>query len=185
MSFFFFSTKFSLFSFYYSKQFWYLGGEFVEKYAINNKTIALYSMNTKTRVYEEKYNFVVNQTSREIMEESCAYFGSSLDGRKKGTKALLGSTYKPPIIVSESNNLIFFPTSSPKGKNCSWLRLDRVKSYYYRNNHLVVEFKNGDKILLNVSYELLNNQVLKSSRLQTILSERKFLEKAKKSTNTG
>ncbi len=151
----------------------------MDKYEINDKTVALYSMNNKTRVYEDNQNFIVNQPANEIMEESCSYFGSSLEGRKKGTNSLIGVTYKAPIIVEESNNMIFFPTASPKLKNCSWLRSNKIKRYYFKNGHLVVEFKNGDKILLNVSYDMINNQVLRATRLESILRDRKLEEQGK------
>lgn len=146
----------------------------MDKYEINDKTIALYSLTNKTRVYEEDRSFVVDALASEIMEDSCTYFGSSLEGRKKGTHNLIGVSYKAPVIVEESNNMIFFPTTSPKVKSCSWLRFNKIKRYYYKNNHLVVEFKNGDKILLNISYDMINNQVLRATRLESVLRERKI-----------
>lgn len=146
----------------------------MEKYEINDKTVALYSMTNKTRVYEEDRNFVVDKPATEIMEESCSYFGSSLEGRKKGTNNLIGVSYKAPIIVEETNNIIFFPTSSPKTKNCSWLRSSSIDSLYYKNNHLVVVFKNGSKILLNTSYDIINNQILRATRLESVLRGRKM-----------
>ncbi len=151
-----------------------MGGGFVDKYEINDKTIALYSLTNKTRVYEEDRSFVVDALASEIMEDSCTYFGSSLEGRKKGTHNLIGVSYKAPVIVEESNDMIFFPTTSPKVKSCSWLRFNKIKCYYYKNNHLVVEFKNGDKILLNISYDMINNQVLRATRLESVLRERKI-----------
>lgn len=146
----------------------------MDKYEINDKTIALYSLTNKTRVYEEDRSFVVDALASEIMEDSCTYFGSSLEGRKKGTHNLIGVSYKAPIIVEESNDMIFFPTTSPKVKSCSWLRFNKIKRYYYKNNHLVVEFKNGDKILLNISYDMINNQILRATRLESVLRERKI-----------
>lgn len=146
----------------------------MDKYEINDKTIALYSLTNKTRVYEEDRSFVVDALASEIMEDSCSYFGSSLEGRKKGTHNLIGVSYKAPIIVEESNDMIFFPTTSPKVKSCSWLRFNKIKRYYYKNNHLVVEFKNGDKILLNISYDMINNQILRATRLESVLRERKI-----------
>ena len=95
-----------------------MGGGFVDKYEINDKTIALYSLTNKTRVYEEDRSFVVDALASEIMEDSCTYFGSSLEGRKKGTHNLIGVSYKAPVIVEESNDMIFFPTTSPKVKSC-------------------------------------------------------------------
>lgn len=152
----------------------------MENYEINNQTIALYAMGEKTRVYEEDTNFIVNQSASEIMEESCMYFGSSLAGRKKGTEKLIGVSYKAPIIVEESCSIIFFPTSSPRLSDCSWLRLSSIDSYYYENNNLIVVFKNGDKIALNISYGIVDNQVLRATRLESILNGRKLEKKVQK-----
>lgn len=151
----------------------------MKKYEINNKTMALYAMNDKTRVYEEDRNFIVDQSANEIMEESCAYFGSSLDGRRKGTEKLIGALYKAPIIVEETKDIIFFPTSSHKSNSCSWLRSNRVKRYYYKNGKLIVEFVNGDRLPLNVSYGVIDNQILRSIRLESVLRSRKQVEAAK------
>lgn len=149
-----------------------------QKYEINEKTVALYAMTDKTRIYEEDKSFIVDKPATTIMEESCSYFGSSLEGRKKGTANLIGVSYKAPIIVEETNDIIFFPTSSPKMKTCSWLRFNRIDRFYYRNNHLVVEFKNGTKIFLNTSYDIINNQILKATRLESVLRGRKIQNKS-------
>ncbi len=144
-----------------------------QHYEINDKTIALYGMSNKTRVYEEDKNFIVDKPATTIMEESCSYFGSSLEGRKKGTENLIGVSYKAPIIVEETNDLIFFPTSSPKGESCSWIRSNKIDRFYYKNNHLVIEFKNGYKLFLKVSYDLINKQILRATRLEHVLNDRK------------
>ncbi len=148
----------------------------MKKYEINNKTMALYAMSEKTRVYEEERSFVVDQPANEIMEESCAYFGSSLSGRRKGTEKLIGASYKAPVIVEETKNIIFFPTSSHKSNSCSWLRSSKVERYFYKNGKLIVEFVNGDKLALNVSYGVIDNQIMRSIRLESVLRNRKQAE---------
>ncbi len=145
----------------------------MENYEINDKTVALYAMAGKTRVYEEDKNFIVEKAANAIMEDSCSYFGSSLAGRKKGTESLIGVSYKAPIIVEESNEIIFFPTSSPRMNTCSWVRSSMVEGYYYQNNKLIVEFKNGDKIPFDVSYGVIDNQILRATRLEAVLRYRK------------
>ncbi len=145
----------------------------MENYEINDKTVALYAMNNKTRVYELDDNFVVNKAASTIMEESCLYHGSSLNGRKKGTEALIGPVYRAPIIVSESKDIIFFPTSSPRNKDCTWLRFDEVDKFYYKGNKLIIEFKNGECLPLNTTYGVIDNQILRAARLESILRKRK------------
>ncbi len=145
----------------------------MDHYEINDKTIALYGMQNKTRVYEEDKSFIIDKSATTIMEESCTYFGSSLNGRKRGTEKLIGVSYKAPIIVEETNDLIFFPTSSPRCDECSWIRSNKIDKFYYKNNHLMIEFKNGNKIYLKISYDVFNKQILRATRLEHVLNDRK------------
>lgn len=145
----------------------------MENYEINDKTLALYALNNKTRVYETDNTFIVNKDTYTIMEESCGYYGSSLMGRKKGTENLIGNVYRAPIIVEESQELIFFPTTSYNNKNCTWLKFNEVDRYYYKGSRLIVELKNGSKIVLDTTYGVIDNQILRSSRLESVLRDRK------------
>ena len=103
------------------------GGEYMlDRYEINPSTIALIAVGTnETKVLEEDRVFVIKKSSTDIINHSCKYFGSSLLGRKEGTKALTGVSYKAPIIIEETQSIIFFPTSSPRFDNCSWINLKR------------------------------------------------------------
>ena len=145
----------------------------MENYKINDKTMALYSLNAKTRVYEEEKCFEVEETANHIMENSCSYYGSSLEGRKKGSTSLIGAKYKVPVIVEESKNIIFFPTDSSKKKNCTWIRFNKIDTYYYHQGRLVLCFKNGDKLVLDHSLPVIENQILRSTRLEALIRKRK------------
>ena len=83
-----------------------------------------------SKVIERDNEFIVNSPTLEIMEHSCEYFGSSFEGRKEGTKKLLGITHKAPIIVEESRKIIFFPTASPEKTDCIWINLESIEKYY-------------------------------------------------------
>lgn len=109
----------------------------------------------------------------QVLEHSCEYFGSSFNGRKEGTKKLLGITHKSPIIVEESRKIIFFPTTSPDRINCVWINLEKVNKYYKSSSKKsIIEFKNGDIIEFDVSIGSLTNQIMRASRLKYILEER-------------
>ncbi|MBE6161058.1 MAG: competence protein [Firmicutes bacterium] len=149
----------------------------MSEYEINEDTLALISLDEKTKVFEKGKSFVVNKQVFEIMEDSCEYFGSSLSGRQKGTEKLIGVSYKAPIIVEESKNIIFFPTASPRLKNCSWISLNNLERYYSKNKKLVLEFKNKQKIMINTSYGIIDNQILRATRLESVLRGRKNQKK--------
>jgi len=152
----------------------------MNSYEINEETLAIIPKNNKSIVYEVDDNYIVNLNSDKIMDESCKYFGSTLNGRKEGSKALLNTNYKVPILVEETNEIIFFPTSSPRLKNCAWISLNNIKDYEKDGTGSKIIFKDGQSISLNISYGVLNNQILRSSRLLCLIKERKMLKKSKK-----
>ncbi len=101
-----------------------------------------------------------------ILNESCICYGSSLNGRLKGSKFALNSKYKLPIIISEKDRLVFFPIKE-MGQEI-WFNFDMIKEVNRKNDGVQVIFKNGLKKDINVSYTVFNNQVLKASRLWII-----------------
>lgn len=143
------------------------------EYEINDDTIALIPYNNMTRVYEKENQFFVKCSVGKIIEDSCEYFGSTYEGRKKGTTNLIGVTHKVPIIIEESKNIIFFPLSSPRLKSCTWLSLKHINNYEKVGKYVNVNFKNNQKLLVNVSYAILDGQVLRASRLESVLTSRK------------
>ena len=150
----------------------------MEKYEINEETLAIMPISKeKVRVYEIDNSFIVNQNIQKIMEDSCKYFGSSYEGRKKGTKDMIGVTYKAPIIIEESKEIIFFPTSSSRYNNPVWISLNHIKRYYKKGQLIVIEFQSGEKIELNISYGIIDNQILRATRLESVLRGRKDRKK--------
>lgn len=145
-------------------------------YEISKDTLAIVPCgNKKSRVYERNGSFIIENTPNHIMDDSCKYYGSSFTGRQQGTTDLTGITYKVPIIINEEGNIIFFPTSSPRLKKCCWISLNNIDSYYYdfEKNICIVIFDNNQKIEFDMSYCILNNQILKSHRLESIINKRK------------
>ena len=145
----------------------------MQDYEINKNTLAIIPFNkNKTLVYENHNCFILDNRAIKIMDESCRYYGSSIEGRQKGTTTLTGLTYKVPIIVSEENNIIFFPTSSPRLKECAWISLNNISRYFNNGDRILIEFLNQETIELQLSYNVLNNQILKASRLESALRKR-------------
>ena len=144
-------------------------------YIINSNTIALIPIKNKiTRVIEKDNYFIINENPMKIIENSCEYFGSSYSGRHRGTKILTGINYKSPIIIEETKNIIFFPTTSPRDINCAWISLYYINNYMKKEDKLEVLFENGEKVLFNMSYGSFDNQYLRATKLESILRKRKI-----------
>ena len=145
----------------------------MNEYEINEETLAVIPVKNKSVIYENNDTFVIDKSANQIMEESCEYFGSSLAGRQKGTINLIGVSHKAPIIVEETKEMIFFPTTSPRLSNCSWISLKNIEKYYRHKNKLIIEFKNKKKVELDISYGIIDNQVLRATKLEYVLRQRK------------
>ena len=145
----------------------------MKNYEINEKTLAVLPFGrNKTIVYEGHDCFILEEKVNKVMDKSCRYYGSSIEGRQKGTSTLTGLTYKVPIIVSEENNIIFFPTSSPRLKDCSWISLNNINRYFDKEDKILIEFLNRETIEIPISYNILNNQILRASRLESTIRKR-------------
>lgn len=146
----------------------------MDKYEINNSTLAIIPISKNcSKVIEEENNYIINNSTTEIIDHSCKYFGSSYNGRCEGTKNLVGFNYKTPIIVEESKEIIFFPTSSPRFDNCSWISLNNIEKYIKNEKKSSVFFKNGIVLDFEISYSSLENQILRATMLESKLRQRK------------
>lgn len=143
-------------------------------YEITYETQIIIPINkNSSKIVEENSEYIINESTMKVLEHSCEYFGSSYEGRKNGTKKLLGITHKSPIIIEESRKIIFFPTTSPDNENCIWINLDKINKYYELDEKKsAILFKNNDLIEFDVSIGSLTNQILRATRLKFVLEER-------------
>lgn len=147
----------------------------MEEYEINEETLAIIPLkDNKTKVFENDKVYIVNKSAVKVMDESCEFFGSSLDGRQKGTSKLIGVTHKAPIIVEESKEIIFFPTMSPRIDKCSWISLKNIDKIFRKNDKSYILFKNNIELECDVSYGIINNQLLRATRLESVIRNRKL-----------
>ena len=116
----------------------------METYEISKQTLAIIALNEETsKIIEEDKEFIINRSSKKIINDSCKFFGSSYEGRFQGTKTMLGISHKSPIIIEESSEIIFFPTSSPRLDMCSWISLNNIKDYNKDKKNTIINFSCG------------------------------------------
>lgn len=148
------------------------------KYEINDDTLALLPYDEGyTRIVEKEDEYIVKDTPYEVMEHSCQYFGSSFDGRLLGAKNILGSVYKSPIMVEETQKLIFFPTEAIQSENAGWISYKNIKNVEKLDKKSRIIFKNGENIIVNCPYFSIKNQIFRCNMLDAISTNRKFGKK--------
>ena len=139
----------------------------MKNYMINNNTLAILPLgDTYSIVYEDNVSKIVKTRPNNIINYNCKMHGSSLEGRLKGTENLTGYSYKAPVSIN--NDLLFFPTTSPRLKECSWINL---YNKFERTTQIV--FNNNKYIDFRISKNILNNQILKASFLDAKLKRNK------------
>ena len=111
-------------------------------------------------------------------KKSCLFFGCSYEGRREAVKDLIGIDMKVPILIEESRNIIFFPTNSCVKRNSIWISYQNLLKYTKFNEFsTVLYFCNKRKIKVDVKHNLIDNQVIRCLKLDTILSKRKMIIK--------
>ncbi len=149
-----------------------------KEYEVNPQTMALLAQYDErgqvvTEVFESKGCFKLPKHPSQIVDDSCRYFASSLEGRISGTKQVAGFTHKPPIVISQAMGIYFFPIISPKRKECSWISHNFIRSYQGEENQTTtIFFSNGMSVNVPVSEGMIANQVQRTAQFRFILEAR-------------
>ncbi|MFB6465251.1 competence protein ComK [Cytobacillus sp. Hz8] len=146
-------------------------------YEINPSTMAIFPYNYGSKLYSKIYEleqeFLSPFKPLDNVKKGCRFFGVSYEGRKEGTKELLGLSHKLPIAVEPTNSIYFFPTSSPNKPHCIWLAHEHIMSVQrVDRNHSMIIFRNKKALTIPVSVSSLNNQLYRTSMLRTKLAQR-------------
>ena len=145
------------------------------EYEINEETMAIIPISYyKTLIKETEKEYIIEKRAYEVMEDSCEYYGSTYKGRLAAAKKMLNSSYKIPIIIEESENIIFFPTKSSLLDDCCWINYNYIKKYEKFENRVKITFKNNEEIEVDMSKLSLENQISRSSMLELISRKRKI-----------
>ncbi len=147
-------------------------------YEINQDTLAIIPKSyNSSKILEIDNEYDIDLNPYSVMEHSCEYFGSSLEGRINGSKNMLGSIYKSPVLVEESRNIIFFPTKSPNLESNVWISLNNIDHYEKCENNTKIYFKNNKELVIDIPILSFENQVLRATKLESVFRKRKFNKK--------
>lgn len=129
--------------------------------------------NTTSYVLEEQEEFYVKTTPSKVIDFACRFFGASLKGRQEGTRAIADLTHKVPISIDPSSGMYFFPTFSPANPKCSWIAHTHLSKIQEAENQCTeVVFKNGKRVILDVSFGSMMNQVNRTAQFRYKLDNR-------------
>lgn len=144
----------------------------MENYIINNKTIALIKKNKKTVIISVDKTEVINKSIKKIIDLSCNFYGSSLEGRINSASTILNNKYKLPILIDD-NNITLIQMNSPRNKNCIYLVTNKIINYEILNNLLKIYCVNNVSFKLKLSKNCFEKMLLNSFRINNVLFYRK------------
>ena len=143
-------------------------------YEIDLSTVMLISLGEfRTKVITLDGEFIIDCDSKNIIDYSCKFFGSSLVERTNMTKRLINVKSKSPIIIEESRNIIFFPLKSVREKCNIWISFNNLSKFVKNGEKTVFIFNNGKEVILDFSYYIIDNQVTRSLMLDYEIKKRR------------
>lgn len=145
----------------------------MNNYIINDETLAIVMIDKKTcMVIEDRRELFINLSCRDVINNSCLYYGSSYEGRVEASRSLLGKEYKLPIIVSEFYDILLFPISSRKTDVCTWICLKKLEDYVVEGDRVEFVFKCSRRYNVFVGKKSFESQLLKAYDLNRIIKNR-------------
>ncbi len=146
----------------------------VEEYFINEDTLLLLPKDKRTtKILDINGEYVIKKNIFDLVEESCQYYGSSYNGRYVSAKKTLDMDYKLPIIIDEVKEVVLFPTCSPKLSKCMWICVNNVENYSKNKKKSVIKFINGKSYEVDITLNVLENQIMRATLLLMKLKKRK------------
>lgn len=136
-------------------------------YEINGGTLFVKGISKNKCIIKEhsEERKEINGNARKVVDQSCINFGSTLEGRMRAVAALTGYKYKAPVLVSEYQRVIMFPTLSYKDDECAWIALDHVLTMQPTEKGVAVIFDDETIEEFNVSKYVIINQLAKAKGL--------------------
>ena len=151
----------------------------LDTYEINNETLLIMPVSgNKSKIIEVDGEVIVNKSCLSIIKDSCLYFGSSYEGRRDGVKYATGVEMKVPILIEESRNILFFPISSCVHDDSIWISFKNLVRYFKVDaKSTKLMFNKNKTFVVDVKYNLVDNQYIRCIKLCSILERRKrFLD---------
>ena len=143
-------------------------------YEIDLSTVMLIGLDdSRTKVITLDKEFILDIDSKKIIDNSCKFFGSSLNDRVNMTKRLINIKSKSPIIIEESRDIIFFPLKYVRDKCNIWISFNNLSKYVKLDDKTIFYFKNDKEVIIDFSYYIIDNQVTRSLMLDYEIKKRR------------
>ncbi|MFC6600790.1 competence protein ComK [Ectobacillus funiculus] len=124
-------------------------------------------------ILEEEDTLIALPRPYEVVDQSCRFHGSSFEGRKEGTRELIGITHKAPIAISSTESLYFLSTLSYTRRECSWISHFHVTNTKATpHNNVLITFMNGQSFEVGISKTSFDTLLYRTAHLRSESEDR-------------
>ncbi len=114
----------------------------------------------------------VARTPRRIIDDSACYYGCSYLGLKHAA-GTLGYRSMPPVCLSTTLELYFFPLMSDTQRGCIWLAHSHIKGSEAADKDRTRVFLTcGEPIIVSISYHVFSNKNMRTALYRHQIRER-------------
>lgn len=151
--------------------------EVVDNYMINQKTIAILPADgsdgsLESIVLEEDRQIRCKKRPLEIVRESCVYFGSTYNGRKKSARSM-GFKSMPPVCISSDLGIFLIALMSETHRGCTWIAHTHVINWTEADKQTaLIEFSNQQVLSVKGNASSLGRKVMRAAQYRLTLSKR-------------
>lgn len=149
----------------------------MEGYILNNDVLCFtqdMENDNKVLIVEKNKRFCIDEDCFKFMKKCCMVYGHSYNMQRQFIIDIFNYYIKTPIIVSDYNNIIFFPTTSPDSKDCIWISYNNIDRYVKENNYTKIYFKGGKIINISASFSTIDNQITKCIKIEKYLCNKSY-----------
>ncbi|BBU38250.1 MULTISPECIES: competence protein ComK [Aeribacillus] len=150
--------------------------EQVKNYILTCDTLALLPYFNKygecwTIVIEKYEKYLVKERPKDILAESCSYYGVSLKGIIDAAKKILPHQRMLPVCIPVLD-LCFFPTKSMEHLDCQWIAHSAIRHVVSKGKHSTIVLINHEKVVVEKHMSIIYNKMKSASHINDTYKRR-------------
>lgn len=155
-------------------------GGFAMEYVINDKLLCFtQDINDRNSILivEKNRKMTLKGNSFRFLKKCCYCYGHSYNIQRQFVIDHFNYYIKTPIILSEYNKIILFPTASPESSACIWVAYNNIDRYVeVDKKYTEIYFKGGKILKIKAPYTTIDNQITKCIKIEKKLNSMQIVE---------
>lgn len=152
-------------------------GIFVEGYILNSDVLCFtqdIDDEKKVLIVEKNKKFNIDADCFKFIKKCCMVYGHSYTMQRQFVIDIFNYYIKTPIIVSDYNMIIFFPTAAPNSKECISISYNNIDRYVKEKDYTKIFFKGGKVINISTSFSTIDSQITKCIKIEKYLTTKRY-----------